>query len=103
MIGEDKDVIIEFVQLFVDTSVQTLAEMQNALSENDFINVGSLAHKLKSSIDLMGIECLKSDIRTIERFGKEKINTNELPGLIDRLSSVIKQVHVQMNEDFNLS
>ena len=42
--------------------------MEASLSNNNFENLKLLAHKLKTSIDSLSIECLKSEVRFIEKF-----------------------------------
>jgi len=102
MVGDDPDVILEFINLFVDTSAQTLSDLNNAHNAKDYPTVGSLAHKLKSSVDLMGIESLYDTIRIIERSGKEQINIPSLPDHFSKLNDVLEIVYRQMKTDFNL-
>lgn len=99
MIGDDQDSIKEFVALFIETSTVTLSELNEAFEQKNYSLMGSLAHKLKSSIDLMGIDSLKSEIRKIERIGKEMYGFEDLPELVKKLNEVLKTVHQAMNND----
>lgn len=100
MIGSDSESIKEFVDLFLDTSVQTMNELNSSYEAENISQVGAMAHKLKSSIDLMGISSLKTDIRSIEKIGKELKNVNMLKELISNLNQVLQLVHKQMKEEF---
>ncbi|HPD64642.1 MAG TPA: Hpt domain-containing protein [Bacteroidia bacterium] len=99
MIGDDETAIKEFVSLFIETSAETLEELNQAFQSKDFSQVGSLAHKLKSSIDLMGIESLKEEIRKIERIGKEMTDLELLPTLIEKLNDGIEIARNEMKKD----
>ncbi len=46
--------------------------MQKETSLQNWAQVGKLAHKLKSTIDSMGISSLKDTIRQIEQSGKKR-------------------------------
>jgi HPt (histidine-containing phosphotransfer) domain-containing protein len=101
MIGADKVALQEFVKLFLETSAETMDELNSSFDSKDYGQVGAMAHKLKSSIDLMGIESLKTDIRTIERIGKDQDDIESLNDLIPKLSSTLKQVYIQMEHELD--
>jgi HPt (histidine-containing phosphotransfer) domain-containing protein len=100
MIGDDLKAVEEFVSLFLDTSQQTMETLNAAYDEENYTQVGAMAHKLKSSIDLMGIDALKTDIRTIEKIGKNQDDLGELKTLLPRLNEIMEKVYAQMNEEF---
>ncbi len=99
MIGENDEAIKNFVQLFIQTSTQQSDEISSALDVQDYETVGAIAHKLKSSINLLGIKELENDIKVIEKSAKELINTHELPALILKMKRVLKVVNEQLKLD----
>ena len=102
MIGPDDRFIKDFVELFLTTSSQTLKEINNSFSDKNYEVLGSLAHKLKSSVDLMNIESLKQDVRQIEKIGHGGIQPDELPALITNLNQVMNRVFEQLKKEFQL-
>ncbi len=99
MIGDDPQAIKNFTSIYLTTSRQVMDDLLTAFDASDYPKIGALAHKLKSSIDLMGITDLKEDIRTIEANAKEAINLNELPALIAKLKRTIRIASSQLEED----
>jgi len=86
----------------VQTLIDPLAELQDALRQEQWERVGKLAHKLKSTIDSMGITSLKDDIRTIEANGKHQQNTDILAPLVQRVTEVVTACIGQLKTDFSL-
>jgi len=100
--GGDEGFIKKMVQLFIETAPPTVAELQQAQQEQQWERVGKLAHKLKSTIDSMGVSTLKDDIRTIEANGKHQQDTDALPPLVKRVTEVVTACIAQLKADFGL-
>ena len=100
--GGDEGFIKKMVQLFVETAPPTVAELQQALQAQQWDRVGKLAHKLKSTIDSMGVNTLKDEIRTIESNGKHQQHTDELPPLVQKVAEVVSACIGQLKTDFSL-
>ena len=90
------------VQLFIETVPPGLQELQQAVQEQQWERVGKLAHKLKSTIDSMGIASLKDDIRKVEINGKQQQDTDGMPLLADRIARVITTAIEEQKTDFSL-
>ncbi|MBC7849081.1 MAG: Hpt domain-containing protein [Chitinophagaceae bacterium] len=100
--GGDMGFITKMVQLFNDTMPKNLTDLQEALKAENWEMVGKHAHKMKSTIDSMGITALKDDIRAIEHGGKNKSNVESIPALVDNVANVLGQCISQLKKDFNL-
>jgi CheY-like chemotaxis protein len=100
--GGDEAFIKKMVQLFIETVPPGLSDLQEALAKQEWQQMGKVAHKLKSTIDSMGIVALKDDIRVIENNGKHEKDTDALPPLIKNVTEVINACIVQLKKDFAL-
>ena len=100
MLDGDKAAVKKMIKIFLDTTPNNLSELNNSYKSNDLDIVGKLAHKLKSSIDIFNITELKSEIRKIEKYAKDKINIDELPAHIGKLNSILSNVIKQVEADF---
>ena len=100
--GGDQVFIKKMVQLFVDTMPQNLNDLQQALKEQNWEMVGKHAHKMKSTIDSMGITSLKDDIRAVEAGGKTNTNLERLPVLIEKVATTLAQCITQIKNDHGL-
>jgi PAS domain S-box-containing protein len=100
--GGDENFEKRMVQLFLDTMPASLKELQQAVDNQKWDMVGKLAHKMKSTIDSLGINELKQDIRTIEANGKKSENTDAVPALVQRVVTVMQACLEQLKADYNL-
>jgi PAS domain S-box-containing protein len=100
--GGDVSFIKRMVQLFIDTMPPSLNEMQQETRQQNWAQVGKQAHKIKATIDSMGISSLKEDIREIEANGKKGENLDKIPGLVERVVQVVEACMDQLRGDFNL-
>ncbi len=89
-------------QLFIDTIPGILNTMTIAAETANWKNVGDMAHKLKATIDSMKISLLSEIIREAERDGKLQQNTDELPGKVDYIVSVLQQCIARLKTEFSL-
>jgi HPt (histidine-containing phosphotransfer) domain-containing protein len=69
--GDDPQIIAEIVTMFKDQVSEMFAEMKLLNSRKEFINLGMLAHKAKSSVAIMGMAELATMLKTFELSAKE--------------------------------
>ena len=69
--GGDEGFIKKMVALFIETVPQNMQDLKNALQAENWEQVGKTAHKLKSTIDSMGIKSIRQEIRTVEANAKQ--------------------------------
>jgi PAS domain S-box-containing protein len=101
--GGDEGFVKRMVQLFIDTMPPSIKELQQEVKQQNWVAVGKLAHKLKSTIDSMGITQLKQEIRTLELNGKKGEDVDVIPGLADRVTEIIEKCIAQLKNDFEIS
>ncbi|HCQ30416.1 MAG TPA: hypothetical protein DIU39_09030 [Flavobacteriales bacterium] len=90
----------KMIQMFVDQTPVLLTEMQTCIANNDWAQLGAKAHKLKPSIDLMGIAQLKQEIRDIEQFAKNNENLEILPSKVNHLTEILNQTLAQLQQEY---
>lgn len=100
--GGDAGFIKKMVQIFLDTMPPSVVQLQNELQLQNWDALSKLAHKMKSTIDSMGIASLKDVIRTVEANGKHKNDLDGLPAHVKHVSEVLEQCVVQLKSDFSL-
>lgn len=96
----DRGFILRMVNLFLETVPATLADLRRSADEEDWLMLSKHAHKLKSTIDSMGIADLRQDIRAIEAGGKTGGDPDHLRALVERVIRVMHEVMDQVREDW---
>ena len=97
--GGDEGFIKKMVALFIETVPQNMQELKNALEAENWDQVGKTAHKLKSTIDSMGIKSIRQEIRTVEANAKTKEDLGAVAGLVARIDAVIVECIGQLQAE----
>jgi HPt (histidine-containing phosphotransfer) domain-containing protein len=100
--GGDMSFVKRMVQLFIDTVPPSMAELQKETTEQNWIQVSKLAHKLKATIDSMGITKIKDVVRAVEANGKKGEDVEKIPGLVQEVINVLEICVGQLKRDFEL-
>jgi PAS domain S-box-containing protein len=94
-----EDFVAKMIQLFCDQMPITLRDLNHALENTDLPNISKLAHKLKSTIDHLGIVSIQRVIRDIESLSDENAPVSELIPLIDQVNRVIDRVILDLQTE----
>lgn len=95
----NNDFVKKMMSLFIDTMPPAIQELKQHLSDRNWNSLGAVAHKIKPSIDTMGIDSLKEDIRSLERYGKEMSNLDEIPALMEKVDSILLLVIQELQSE----
>jgi CheY-like chemotaxis protein/HPt (histidine-containing phosphotransfer) domain-containing protein len=76
------------VSIFIEQTTEVLAKISEAILQEDFMAVSRLVHKIKPSIESLGILSILDDIILLEKITKEKGNKEQIVDLF----IIIKQV-----------
>jgi len=93
----------KMLKMFVDQVPKHLEEMKDKFQVNELVTVGEIAHRIKPTIDNMGIVSSKDTIREIEKIGKGGMNTGNLQQLIEKVAIDIGLAVEAIKKDFKLS
>jgi len=82
----------EFMREMIETfTVQTppmLEMMKSHLNEKRWSDLGGLAHKMKPTVDFIGMHSIKETVKDIEEYCKAKTNLDKLPDMLDKINKV---------------
>lgn len=100
--GGDEEFVKRMVQLFVDTIPESAAQLRKAGVSGSREDISKIAHRLKSTIDSMGILSLKKIIREIETGSKEHVAIETLNQLIAETAKTLNEVITELKGDFSI-
>lgn len=83
----NKEMISSIISLFLDQVPGYIDEMRACVERDDLHSLHPLAHKAKSSIAMLGITTMETKILRIEFDSKHQQNMDELPQLVNQVSS----------------
>ena len=94
----NSDFVKKMVNIFLKTTEESLNEMIISFKAMELEEVAGLAHKIKPSIQLMGISELKEVVSDIELSGKS--GGAGLDVLLPKLEEVLRIVFKEMKEEY---
>lgn len=99
MAGDDEAFVVRMVRMFLEQTPESLNNINQQYETGDLTQVRKLSHKMKPSIDFMGVESLKNEVRQIEAIADEGDPNNALPELLEKLNRIGLQVCIQLEQE----
>ena len=90
------DFVSKMVDMFLDMTPELVSRIETGLQAEDWTEVRSAAHKMKPSIDMMGIKSLHHVVRSIETNAKTESNLAQIPELYSTLYNTLEEVYKQL-------
>lgn len=95
----NNDFLLKMLEIFKTVVRENTDVFKAALEAGDLETIRRTAHKIKPSIDQMGIKSLKDVVRKIEKYDLEKGSQREVESLITVLSDTLHEVIAEMERD----
>ncbi|PCJ64067.1 MAG: hypothetical protein COA58_13855 [Bacteroidetes bacterium] len=93
--GND-DFVTKMVNMFLEMTPALVDRIEAGLQTQDWAEVRSAAHKMKPSVDMMGIKSLHDVVRGIEGNAKTESNLEQIPDLYFKLTDTLEKVYEQL-------
>lgn len=97
--GGDTDFIRKMIDLFMETVPPSVQEMNQHGEQQGWEEVSKIAHKLKSTLDSMGIQSVKQEIRTIEQSAKNRQQLELLPAMMHKVTATVDACIKQLEKE----
>jgi len=94
----NKAFINKMLLLFIEQVPAAVTEIKQAFAAGDLSKVKLVVHRIKPSVDSLGIISIKEDIRNIELNTAELQAAGQLEKLISKLDSVISEVVIELEK-----
>jgi two-component system, sensor histidine kinase len=94
--------INKMLMMFVEQIPVFVNDMKEKHAEGQFLSVGEIAHRIKPTIDNMGIVSSKTLIRELEKMGKANEDNGTMATLIKKVESDVAKAVEAIKRDFNL-
>jgi len=90
--------INNIINLFIQQVPDYIQEMEECVRKNEPLSLHPLAHKAKSSISMLGIRDMETDILQIEQDSKHLRNLDRLPTLVANVKRNYQEVFEQLKQ-----
>lgn len=92
----DNDIIRRAIGKFLETTPETIVQMEQCLIDRAYLDLSKCAHKLKSSVATMGMNQARETMFSIERIGKGTDKLDTLASLVAHGKDVIERASVEL-------
>jgi HPt (histidine-containing phosphotransfer) domain-containing protein len=92
----NQEFVEKMVGMFLEVTPGLVERIEAGIQIQDWVEVRSAAHKMKPSVDMMGIVSLHDVVRGIEANAKTETNLEQIPELYFTLSDTLEQVYEQL-------
>lgn len=99
----NKSFVAKMIGVFLQQGPSSVAEIKEAYQKNDVTTVKKIAHRLKPSIDNMGIASIKDVIRQIESYELSISGSEALAKLIQQLDKKMQDVTNALKQDAHIT
>ena len=97
----NKDFEKKLMAIFVDTVPESLGKLRLACENGNMENLSAMAHKLKTTINAMGIEQLKVPIQNLEDFANAKKETKVINQLSKQIIDTLEDIVQEFKEELS--
>lgn len=96
----DEDFIQKMLSIFISQTQETILLVEKAFEEKDHAEIARLIHKIKPSIEGIGIYSIKEEVKQLEVSAKEQhTDLAELYTLFENIKKTLTTVIIQLKEE----
>ncbi|RLD64635.1 MAG: hypothetical protein DRJ01_00065 [Bacteroidetes bacterium] len=88
----DNKIILEFIDIFKSQIPEFIEDLNSAYNDKDWQTLGAVAHRVKSSVAMLGISKLALDMKKLEICAKEAKEIEKYPLIISKFEKISKLV-----------
>ncbi len=98
----DTDFVLEIVRLFVTEIPKDFKQMELGIKEKDYKHAYAFAHKIKPSLDLLGMLIAYDEILQVEAWTKSKGKRKEIEATSDSIKKQLEKAIKEIKKDFEV-
>ncbi|WP_107038047.1 PAS domain S-box protein [Brumimicrobium mesophilum] len=94
----NQEFVQKMISIFISIAKENTEILKKALDENDMTTIEKTAHKIKPSIDQMGITSLKDLVRKLEKIESLETNPQEVKKMVNQLTDTLSKIVNELDE-----
>ncbi|MET0760395.1 MAG: histidine kinase [Flavobacterium sp.] len=98
----DPEFVSEIINLFVTEVPSDLEQVKEGIEEKNHKKAYSYAHKIKPSLDLLGLNVAYEEILQIEAWTKTEGKKKEIKEIYKSVAHQVEKAVKEIKKDFNL-
>ena len=99
---DDKDFVLQIINLFITEVPSDIEEIKEGINTKNHAHAYGYAHKVKPTLDLLGMEAAFEEVLQIEQWTKDKGKKKEIKEIYKSMSGRIDLALAEIKKDFSL-
>ena len=85
--------------MFLKNTPDSLVELSDALKNKDWEKIRQVAHKMKPSMNYIGLKPTYEIVMQLEQNAKQQIHLDEIPDMISKISDACQIAFIELEEE----
>lgn len=98
----DPEFVMQIVTLFVTEVPEDLAEIKEGIKKRDHKHAYAYAHKVKPTLDLLGLKVAFEEILQVEAWTKAEGEKKEIKETFKSIKNQVEEAIKELRKDFDL-
>ncbi|HTG67471.1 MAG TPA: Hpt domain-containing protein [Flavobacterium sp.] len=98
----DAEFVNEILTLFVNDVPEDLAQIKEGIKKKDHKHAYAYAHKIKPTLDLLGMTVAFEEILQVEAWTKAEGKRKDIEHTFDSIKTQVKEAIKEIKKDFDL-
>lgn len=98
----DKAFVIQIASLFISDVPADLYEIENGIEQKNYQHAYSFAHKIKPTLDLLGMTVAFDEILIVEEWTRKQGKRKEIKETFKSIQSKVEKAIKEIKKDFEL-
>jgi hypothetical protein len=99
---DDNEFVMQIIDLFLTEIPEDLKQVKIGIEEKDYTKAHAFAHKIKPTLDLMGMNVAFEEILLVEAWAKKEGKRKEIKETYKSIKLQVDNAVKEITKDFNL-
>lgn len=96
--GGDNEMMLEMLDLFISDIPTHVQNIRTYASNGELVQMGKEAHKVKPTMQYIGLGDMLELVKTLEVYGKNEESDKDIDGLITQLEAKTEEILPMLEE-----
>lgn len=92
----------QIVELFIQEVPAEVKNIRRGVKDKDHDKVYHAAHKIKPTLDLLGLDLAYEDVVAIEAWSRAEGKKKEIKEVVKNLKKLVEETLAELRKDYNL-
>lgn len=98
----DNEFVMQIIDLFLSEIPDDLKEVKTGIEEKNYKNAHAFAHKIKPTLDLMGMSVAFEEILLVEAWAKREGKRKEIKDTYKSIKTKVDSAILEIKKDFKI-